>query len=56
MIARDDGTLAVNAEVSIINEKFNHLFIFATFVILVNKNYKRSIHQPLHFGLKHHLL
>ena len=34
VITRDDGTITVNADVFIMNEKFNYSFIFSTFVIL----------------------
>ena len=38
LTTRDDGAIAVNAEVFIINKKLNYLFIFATLVILFLKN------------------
>ena len=38
VVIRNNGTIAVNAEVFIINEKLNYLFILSTFMILFLKN------------------
>ena len=38
LIIRKDGTIAISADVFIIDEKLNYLFIFSTSVILFSKN------------------